>query len=272
MEEGYYVYGITAKNALRQIEEPGLKEEGKIYFVSYKDIKAVVSKVPLSEFGQEILKAKVKDTKWLELKMKAHERVNERIMLTQTVIPLKFGTIFQTEENLRKMLEEKYLNFKFLLEKLRNKQEWAVKVYIDTDVMREKVVKRLPQIRELEKEISTKPPEATSAKKKRERLIEEAIEEKALQYSYQIYKKLRNWAEDAFTGALLLSKELAAGKTAMILDAAYLVDIKKRDKFFKEFEDLKKEFMTHGLVLEYSGPQPPYSFVSSWEGEKETES
>src|SRR5207247_8797232 len=63
-----------------------------VYSVHYKNLAAVVSDAPL-----EVLDSTREN-------VLAHERVNETVMREHTVLPLSFGTIFQTREQIVELL------------------------------------------------------------------------------------------------------------------------------------------------------------------------
>ena len=67
-----------------------------VHTVNYKDIAAVVSDVPLGVLDST------------RENVLAHERVNEIVMRDHTVIPMSFGTVFKTREDIVELLRSAY--------------------------------------------------------------------------------------------------------------------------------------------------------------------
>jgi hypothetical protein len=65
----------------------------------------------------------------------AHERVNEAVMKYQTVIPMSFGTVFKTRDDIVELLRGAHGAFQDVLTKMENKVEFGLKVLWDRDAM-----------------------------------------------------------------------------------------------------------------------------------------
>ncbi len=135
--KGFYLYCIRGKTD-SEFSGEGIGG-GEIFAIPYQDLKAVVSEVSLEEFGSEEIQRKAReDLKWIKEKAQLHEQVIEEAMgyprksalraerapirvnppgIT-AVIPMKFGTIFKTKENLKGTLKKYYSKFKKTLENL----------------------------------------------------------------------------------------------------------------------------------------------------------
>lgn len=173
MDKGFYLYCIRAKNDCKfSMEGIG---GGEIFAIPYQDLEAVVSEVSLKEFSsEEIQKKAQEDLGWIKGKASLHEKAIEGAMEMlslpfplgddplqnkglKTVIPMKFGTIFKTKDSLEDTLKKHYDQFKESLEKLKGKQEWSVKVYLNRKVFQEEIKKVSPVVEEKEKEIAQLP-------------------------------------------------------------------------------------------------------------------
>lgn len=62
------------------------------------------------------------------------------------VIPFKFATIFNTEDNLKTMFEEHLEGFKDILIKLEEKEEWGVKIYCNSEKLKENLIQEDEQL------------------------------------------------------------------------------------------------------------------------------
>ena len=58
----------------------------------------------------------------------AHERVGETVMRNHTVIPMSFGTVFKTRDDIVELLRAAYEAFNDVLNKMQDKLEFGLKV------------------------------------------------------------------------------------------------------------------------------------------------
>src|SRR5918994_5965002 len=105
VEEGKYVYCIIKSAEERDFGPIGIGEGGnRVYTVHHKDLAAVVSDTPIRIYDptrENVL---------------AHELVNETVMREYTVIPMSFGTLFRTEEDIVELLKSTFQAFDDVLE------------------------------------------------------------------------------------------------------------------------------------------------------------
>ena len=65
----------------------------------------------------------------------AHERVNETVMRSTPCIPMSFGTVFKTRDDIVELLRRAYDAFGDVLHKMQNKLEFGLKVLWDRDLV-----------------------------------------------------------------------------------------------------------------------------------------
>lgn len=82
--------------ACREAGAPVGDNGTEIHTVHYRDLAAVVSDVPLGVLDST------------RENVLAHERVNEIVMRDHTVIPMSFGTIFKTRDDIVQLLRSAY--------------------------------------------------------------------------------------------------------------------------------------------------------------------
>ena len=119
---GKYVYCIIEAADPLRFGPIGIgADPSDVYTVHYKNLAAVVSDAPL-----EVLDSTREN-------VLAHERVNETVMREHTVIPMSFGTIFKTREDIVELLRSAADAFGDVLNKMQNKLEFGLKVLWDRD-------------------------------------------------------------------------------------------------------------------------------------------
>lgn len=277
MDKGLYLYCIRAKTDSK-FSTIGI-DGGEIFTVPYQDLEAVVSEVSLEEFGsEEIQKKAQEDLGWIKEKAQIHEKVIEEAMKLKsppfplgkdplenrglkTVIPMKFGTIFKTKENLEETLKKYYYQFKENLKNLAGKQEWALKVYLNRKSFEKEIKKVSPVVQEKEKEISAMPEGVAYFM---QRQIDDTVSkeaDKAIEnYTESFFEGLKRYAV-AGTKGKILEKELTGKSLPMVLNAIFLVSEEKLEDFIKEIDKLNRDYKPKGFNFEYSGPWPPYNFI-----------
>ncbi len=156
MKELYYLYCLKDKTQ-RKFSLVGLDGK-KVYTFPCENIEAVITDVNSKEFNQKKIKSKLEDSKWTEEKVRNHEAVIEEAMNDGPVIPLKFLTLYKSKVSLNNTLKKKYEEFQKLLNKLRGKAEWGLKVFlIDREKFIETIKREDEEIAKTRNEISSKP-------------------------------------------------------------------------------------------------------------------
>jgi len=252
-----YLYCVTE-------EEPKLREVeclvDSLYSVHHKGLYGVTGDVEDSEFGEENLKRNLVDLEWVRAKATTHEKVIEGIMKDTCVIPFKFGTLFNTNDGLKAMLEVYGEEFKTILGELKNKQEWGVKIYCDIQRLKSGIADRQPEILEVENEIkSASVGKAYFLKKKKAELMEQAVNKKINQYGRESFALLKDLSSAARINKLL-PKEVTEKEDDMILNSAFLVDSDSVLDFVGLANSLKTQYEDAGFSVDCTGPWPPYNF------------
>jgi len=261
---GLYLYCIRKKTNSK-FSVKGI-DGGKILVLPYQDLEAVVSWVSLEKFGSvEIQKKAQEDLKWIKEKAQLHEKVVEQAMKKGdkilSVIPMKFGTIFKTKEKLKETLEKYYSKFQRTLENLAEKQEWAIKVYLNRKIFEKEIKKISPTVQEKEKEIASMPEGMAYFMQKQ---IDDVVSKEAggvlENYIENIFENLKKHAA-AGTKGKILEKEVTNKPLPMVLNAIFLVPEDKLENFKNEIDKLNQKYKSMGFNFEYSGPWPPYNFI-----------
>ena len=267
--QGLYLYCLREKTENSPgISAKGIDGEEEVFTIPYKELEAVASKVSLEEFGsEEIQKKSQEDLKWIKEKAVAHEKVIEAAMRDKNrilnVIPMGFGTIFKEKASLEETLNKDYAKVREILDKIRGKQEWSVKIYLkDRRKLEQAVKEKNEAIKEKEKEMAALPEGAAFFMEEELReLIAREADKEAGNIAEEVFDALGKQAGDCVKNKLL-GKELTGRPEPMVLNAAYLVSEEKTGDFKKEIEDLNQKMQAKGFCVEYSGPWPAYNFTA----------
>ena len=261
--KGLYLYCIRNKNGSK-FSERGINES-EIYVIPYQDLEAVVSEVPLPEFSsEEVQKKAEEDLGWIKKNVQIHENIIEEAMRFNgkilNVIPMKFGTIFNTPKKIEGILKKRYSVFKKSLKKLAGKQEWGVKVYLNPKDLSRETRKLSSVVQEKEKEIARLPEGmAYFAENEVEDIVKKETDKILQDYAINIFETLKQYAYDS-AKAKILEKDFTGEPFPMALNAFFLVSEEKLDDFLKAVESLIKEYKSRGFYFKHAGPWPPYHF------------
>ena len=120
VKEGKYIYCIIEATVGKTFGSIGVGDRGdELHTICFNDIAAVVSNSP-------IIRYKVSRENTL-----AHEKAIEEVMKEHTVLPVRFATITEDEEKVKKILEKEYGKFKDLLNKIEHNSKENVKAVFD---------------------------------------------------------------------------------------------------------------------------------------------
>jgi hypothetical protein len=239
---GKYVYCIIHSDRQREFGTIGIGGGQRVYTVAHRDLAAVVSDTPIVIYDptrENVL---------------AHEFVNETVMREHTVIPMSFGTVFRSEDDVSELLRSTYQAFTDVLDKMKDKIEFGLKVLWDREKVIQNIERENDEIRRLKDEISRHTASSTYfARRQLGRLIEGALEEMSMRYVSDIHEALKPSA--------VASRSNKPIGDRMILNAAFLVDRSAERAFDERVKETSFRY-EELLTFKYSGPWPPYNFVN----------
>src|SRR5215813_6598559 len=235
---GKYVYCIIQASEPLRFGPLGIGiEPAEVHAVNYRDIAAVVSDTPIEVHDptrENVL---------------AHERVNETVMREHTVIPMSFGTVFKTKDDIVELLRSAYDAFHDVLVKMEDKLEFGLKVLWDREVMVRDIEDQDEDVRRLKQEISAQKGSTYFARMQYGRLVDAALQAHSEKYVAEIFDALRDVAVASRANKPIGDK--------MIMNAAFLV---ARDKEHAFDQRVKQIGAKHDkLTFKYPGPWPPYN-------------
>ena len=236
-----YVYCIIEAVETLRFGPIGIgADPSEVYSVHFKNLAAVVSDAPI-----EVLDATREN-------VLAHERVNETVMREHTVIPMSFGTIFKTREDIVELLRSAAEAFGDVLNKMQNKLEFGLKVLWDRDQAVREVEEEDEDISRLKKEISGQKGPTYFARMQYGRLIDAALQARSERYVADILEQLRE-----VSVASRINKPIG---DKMIMNAAFLISRDQEGAFDSKVKQIAGRL--DKLTFKYTGPWPPYNFVN----------
>jgi|GEM_PF-3401854 len=266
----YYVYGVMdaeAANSIDQLPEEGIDSDHAVFLVPCNELQAIVSKVPLDQYGKEAVDAQMKDTAWLKKKVRAHARIMESFRNGGTLIPLRFGTTCASESEMHEMLDERYDQLRSAIERLQHRQEWGLRIYRDDRVLRDRLEENDQRVENSLGIISKGIAHFVRDEMQKMDTISASdlitiISEHCLQRSHEA---LLEHSDGGIFKPLL--GEMTQESEELIANIAYLVPEGEDESFQSIVEEVAGECLGLGFRFELSGPWPPYHFVEIERGE-----
>ena len=170
-----------------------------------------------------------------------HARVIADCFQHSTVLPFRFGTVFNDDESLRKSIRSNQRQFVNNLDKLRGKTEMHLKILVDDFTLRS--IDKLPGSDGAGREYLSLLRETAARQRERQT--------RARAVSFQMHRLFAP-----------LDEEISCRLTEngrMLLDIAHLIDRKTVERYQNKF--VTTSAMMRDCQMQLSGPWPPYHFV-----------
>jgi hypothetical protein len=232
----WYAYGIVEQHALlgaararRPFPLPQLQGINGSQVMGYPsgDFAVIVSAYETSTLNQQ--------------SALDHGRVIGECFKLGTVLPFKFGTVFDTDEALRRAVRSNRRHFAASVEQLRGKAEMHLKLVVRDGSLREAVGQILPPKVGIE----------YLARLRERAALDRDRQSKAKTLSVQVHRLFNPLAEE------VSCKRVDSG--GIVLDIAHLVDSKQVEKYQNRYVSAARQLKNCELAI--SGPWPPYHFL-----------
>ena len=249
-----YVYGVLAADEVKGLPKMnGIDRGHSVTTLASHGLAAVVSRVPLDEFGESRLRENLTDMSWVERVARRHEEVLETAAGAVTVIPMRLCSIYRDEAGVRDMLERESSPMQAALDTVRGKAEWGVKAFR---------VSSASDARRLE-EVETERPQTGAGYLERQRRARQR-RERADEALEVVCETIHSALSTVAARSVLLAPqrpEVSGHAGQMLLNAAYLVDAVAQEEFHATVGQLAHECGFQGVEVQITGPWPAYNFV-----------
>ena len=204
-EQGRYLYCIVRPGTTDGLDLRGIDDQP-------------ISEVVEDGLGVLVSPSAVKRYRLSRQYTLGHELVIERAMTRGTVLPIKFGTVAETEAAIReKVLQARSDDLHRLMAEMDGKVELGLKVIWNQERIYADIVARRADIRRLRDQLAGRPPsEAHYERVRLGEMVEEALTDRRLEDADAIMARLEPFATDT------RRKDIYG--EMMILNAAFLVE------------------------------------------------
>jgi len=232
---GLYCYGVTWAESAQGQRAAGLAGKS-VELVRFEDLAALTSEAPPGK-----VRARRAD-------LMCHFDVLSAAFQRGTVIPLRFGMIFDDEETLvAELLRPRHDELVALLRELRDRVELRVTAHYREEAILAEIVRESPRVARLRGERSQ------PALIELGELVARELQARTSRDARAILERL---------GSLALAQEIEEEPIEhLVLRGSFLVERKRVAAFDTAMEDLASR-QAGRIDFKYVGPLPPHSFVS----------
>lgn len=175
-------------------------------------------------------------------------------MQARTIIPMSFGTVFRTDDDVRELLKSIYVPLRESLRQLDGKVEFGLKVMWDSNRVTEDLKREDHQIRRFQRELARKHVHSSYLTRRHlDRAIDDAISRHLADAIHEIYEALRS--------ICVASRDNKPIGEKMLMNAAFLIQRHEEPNFEEAVNRIANKF-GDGLSFKCTGPWPPYNFVT----------
>ena len=243
--DGKYIYCIIASDYDINLGPIGIGGRGDLVTtIGFDGLCMVVSDHPLSKFVVN------------PENMLAHQKVIEEVMKEfRSVLPIRFGTIAATPDEIRNLLNRRYSEFMELLRQFENKVELNVRgTWKNMGMIYKEIDKEHAELQKIRNEI-----ENLDDKEKRNlkiaeagNLVEHALIEKKAEEAGNII--------DAFRKSVFEFKHNKTSSDTMFMNTAFLVNSGREVEFDNIMADLGTRYEDRSDFV-YTAPLPIFNFI-----------
>jgi len=244
-KEGKYIYCIIATSQERNFGPIGIGGgSDEVLTIGYEDLSMVVSNHPVTKFVVN------------RENLLAHERVIEEVMKEfDSVLPVRFGTIASSADEIRNLLDRRCREFKDLLRDMDHKIELGVKgIWKNIDIIFKEIVEENKEIKKEKEKIQNDTGKKNiQTKMEVGKMVQIALAKKKEKEAEKIVDTLRRTTFD--------HKLNKAAGDEMFMNAAFLVDKGREKEFDNIMDDLSNKYKDR-IKFMYAGPLPVFNFVN----------
>jgi Gas vesicle synthesis protein GvpL/GvpF len=217
-----------------------------VHTVTQAGLTAAVSRVSLTEFGEQPLRQRLEDLAWLEATARAHHQVIEA--LPAPVIPLRLATIYRDDGNVAGLLAQRQAELAAALDQVTARAEWGVKLFAAAR----------PAAPDAPGVPGAGPGLSYLRRRRHQLTAQDRARQADAALAEEVHAELRAMAAAAQLRPAQAAELTGEHSTTMLLNATYLVDDAAAARFAAAVRELGQR---HGTRIELTGPWPPYSFA-----------
>ena len=220
---------------------------------------AIVSSVPARDYDEAALAAGLQNLDWVGRRAMAHEAVVEHFLDAPALLPLQLFTLFTSDARALEYIAGERRRIERNLARLERQLEWGLRMSFDERAARQ-AVEDTHQVRRGGRRLQAESGAAYLARKRDLFDVSRVQLTAARSAADRLYREMARESSDARRRR---STEQAAPGSRLLLDAAFLVPVRRAAAFRAALRRHARRLSGSGLVVSLTGPWPPYNFVDS---------
>lgn len=216
-------------------------------------LEAIIERVPIESFLSASAEAGLQDAEVLAQKAAHHDALTRGVD-TEAILPIPFGTIFESVETLDAFVSANAYKISAFLDQTANHTEFAIKGLADL-----KAIARSKEAEEFKAGTSTDVGSAylNRAKKKAEQVV--IAKQDAAAILDELVEPLDLLSSDSADRPV--RESMNTDSQTCLFNWAFLVPNAHANLFISKINEINASNMTNHIALAWSGPYPPYSFL-----------
>jgi len=235
-----YLYGVTQSQPAKPLRLMGVDLNSPVEAIECEGVICWISRVSADEFEGSLTK-NMENLDWLSSASVAHQRAVGGIAQHADILPARFGTVFLYEDSLRAHVREHAREIEKNFKRVKGAQEWGIKIF------------------QIASPVAPVPKAGTGR---------EYLQAKAALLSLKkpggIPEPELAEFQDALNGVAEASApagRISGGQRGLLFQASLLVKRTNRSRLESVLKRFSRKW-AGSRRIEWSGPWPPYSFVS----------
>jgi len=216
-----------------------------VYAITHQDLSCV-----LSDYGGDAFGALSKEE--LVRRLLAHQRVVERVMQDHTVLPVKFGTVLNSSQEVLGLLAQGHSGFVDTLAAIQDKVEIEVAATWDTSRVLQEISKEEEVVRAREA-ITHKGQPTVEERVQLGQVVKACMDRRRDSYRERMIDFLKPLSVDLVPNALVSDQ--------MVMNVAFLLEKTEQEEFDSHVRQLNSLFHDQ-IDFRIVGPLPLYTFAT----------
>ncbi len=263
-QKAFYLYCFTLPGKLASAVDlgvPGVDGFHNLELMFVGEIGALYSRVSLGEFSGPDAEISLQDPNWLVPRACRHEQAIESMMSSAPVFPVRFGAIFSSQQVLETLMRERQQEISHFLENTAGKEEWAVKGYLNIPKANDWLTSTDPTLAHQLRMLPEAPGARYLQNKRFQAELQKQVRQKCRSSLDQVHGEFQGLGVELLQLPL---REPESDDREMVYHLAFLLSREGVVGFKSLVKKLNGEYGPFGIILECSGPWPPYHFCPSF--------
>ncbi len=240
--QGEYIYGIVEEPHHRRFSFSGVGS-ADVYTINHEQLAAVISDTEFTEIDPT------------RKNVQAHTIVQEQLLKEYNLLPMGFGMVAASEDEVRRLVENNYDGLLGELHRLVGKIEVEVKVFWEQEAIMKEIQSESQELSRLKARVNAaaSPIEVRNLLVEAGKLVESIVQDWKTRYAELVYAILQELSCEAKVNNQVGIKNL--------LNASFLIEKSRESEFKEQVYKLDARFQGK-MNFKYVGPLPPYNFVN----------